>query len=39
MRRFVGTGMEREPEPHAIAICKFRNLLKAHNLCDQLFSK
>jgi IS5 family transposase len=38
MRRFVGIDLGREPVPDETTICKFRHLLEAHNLGDQLFS-
>jgi IS5 family transposase len=37
MRRFVGIGLGRQPAPDETTICKFRHLLEAHNLGDQLF--
>lgn len=37
MRRFVGIDLGREPAPDETTICKFRHLLEAHNLGDQLF--
>jgi len=38
MRRFVGIDLGREPAPDETTICKFRYLLEAHNLGDQLFT-
>lgn len=38
MRRFVGIDLGREPAPDETTICKFRHLLEAHNLGDQLFA-
>jgi IS5 family transposase len=37
MRRFAGIDLGREPAPDETTICKFRHLLEAHNLGDQLF--
>jgi IS5 family transposase len=37
MRRFVGIDLGREPVPDETTVCKFRHLLEAHNLGDQLF--
>ena len=37
MRRFVGIDLGREPAPDETTICKFRHLLEAHNLGEQLF--
>ena len=37
MRRFVGIDLGNEPAPDETTICKFRHLLEAHNLGDQLF--
>ena len=37
MRRFVGIDLGREPAPDETTVCKFRHLLEAHNLGDQLF--
>jgi transposase, IS5 family len=37
MRRFVGIDLGREPVPDETTICKFRHLLEAHNLGEQLF--
>jgi IS5 family transposase len=37
MRRFVGIDLGREPAPDETTICKFRHLLEAHNLGNQLF--
>ena len=38
MRRFVGIDLGREPAPDETTVCKFRRLLEAHNLGDQLFA-
>ena len=38
MRRFVGIDLGREPAPDETTVCKFRHLLAAHNLGDQLFA-
>jgi len=38
MRRFVGIDLGREPAPDESTVCKFRHLLEAHNLGDQLFA-
>lgn len=38
MRRFAGIDLGREPAPDETTICKFRHLLEAHNLGDQLFA-
>jgi len=38
MRRFVGIDLGREPAPDETTVCKFRHLLEAHNLGDQLFT-
>ena len=38
MRRFVGIDLGREPAPDETTGCKFRHLLEAHNLGDQLFA-
>ena len=37
MRHFVGIDLGREPVPDETTVCKFRHLLEAHNLGDQLF--
>ncbi len=37
VRRFVGIDLGREPAPDEATICKFRQLLEAHNLGQQLF--
>ena len=37
LRRFVSIDLGREPAPDETTICKFRHLLEAHNLGDQLF--
>ena len=38
MRRFVGIDLGREPVPDETTICKFRHLLEAHDLGEQLFT-
>jgi IS5 family transposase len=38
MRRFVGIDLGREPAPDETTVCKFRHLLEAHNLGDELFA-
>ncbi len=38
MRRFVDIDLGREPVPDETTVCKFRHLLEAHNLGDQLFA-
>lgn len=38
MRRFVGIDLGREPAPDETTVCKFRHLLEAYHLGDQLFS-
>jgi IS5 family transposase len=38
MRRFVGIDLGREPVPDETTVCKFRDLLEAHNLGDPLFA-
>ena len=37
LRQFVRIDLGREPAPDETTICKFRHLLEAHNLGDQLF--
>ena len=37
MRRFAGIDLARDPVPDETTVCKFRHLLEAHNLGDQLF--
>jgi IS5 family transposase len=37
MRKFVGIDLSHEPVPDETTICKFRHLLEAHNLGNQLF--
>ena len=37
MRHFVGIDLGQEPVPDETTICKFRHLLEAHSLGDQLF--
>ncbi|MDI3462696.1 MAG: Mobile element protein [Nitrospira sp.] len=39
MRQFVGIDLGREPVPDATTICKFRHLLEAHQLGEQLFTR
>ncbi len=38
MRQLVWIDLGREPAPDETTICKFRHLLQAHNLGDQLFA-
>jgi IS5 family transposase len=38
MRQFVGIDLGREPVPDETTICKFRHLLEAHQLGEQLFT-
>ena len=38
LRAFVGIDLGREPAPDETTVCKFRHLLEAHNLGDQLFA-
>lgn len=38
IRRFVSIDLGREPAPDGTTVCKFRHLLEAHNLGDQLFN-
>lgn len=38
MRHFVGIDLGREPVPDETTICKFRHLLEAHRLGEQLFA-
>ncbi len=38
MRQFVGIDLGREPVPDETTICKFRHLLEAHLLGEQLFA-
>jgi IS5 family transposase len=38
MRAFVGIDLGREPAPDETTICKFRHLLEAHQLGDQVFA-
>jgi IS5 family transposase len=38
MRQFVGIARGREPVPDETTICKFRHLLEAHRLGEQLFA-
>ena len=37
MRHFVGIDLGREPVPDETTICKFRHLMEAHNLGEELF--
>ena len=37
MRRFVGIDLGREPVPDETTVCRFRHLLEAHDLGQQLF--
>jgi len=39
MRQFVGIDLGREPVPDETTICKFRHLLKAHQVGEQLFAR
>jgi transposase, IS5 family len=39
MRRFVGIDLGREPVPDETTVCKFRHLLEAHSLGDDLFAQ
>ena len=39
MRQFVGIDLGREPVPDETTICKFRPLLEAHQLGEQLFAR
>jgi IS5 family transposase len=39
MRQFVGIDLGREPVPAETTICKFRHLLEAHQLGEQLFER
>jgi IS5 family transposase len=39
MRQFVGIDLGHEPVPDEMPICKFRHLLKAHQLGKQLFAR
>ena len=39
MRQFVGIDLGREPAPDETTICKFRHLLEAHQLGQQLFAR
>ena len=39
MRQFVGIDLGREPVPDETTICKFRHLLEAHRLGEQLFAR
>ncbi|MGE0645992.1 MAG: transposase [Nitrospira sp.] len=36
-RRFVGIALDRELVPDETTICKFRHMLEAHRLGEQLF--
>jgi IS5 family transposase len=37
MRRFLGIDLGREPVPDETTVCRFRHLLEAHDLGQQLF--
>jgi IS5 family transposase len=39
MRQFVGIDLGREPVPDETTICKFRHLLEAHRVGEQLFTR
>ncbi len=39
MRSFVGIDLGQEPVPDETTICKFRHLMEAHELGDELFNK
>ena len=39
MRRFVGIDLGREPVPDETTVCRFRHLLEAHDLGQQLFDE
>ena len=39
LRHFVGIDLGREPVPDETTICKFRHLLEAHQLGEQLFAR
>ena len=39
MRQFVGIDLGREPVPDETTICKFRHLLEAHQIGEQLFAR
>ena len=39
MRRFVGIDLGREPAPDETTVCRFRHLLEAHDLGQQLFDE
>ena len=39
MRQFVGIDLGCEPVPDETTICKFRHLLEAHQLGEQLFAR
>ena len=39
MRQFVGIDLGREPVPDETTICKFRHLLEAHQVGEQLFAR
>ena len=38
LRAFVGIDLGREPAPDETTVCKFRHLLEAHHLGDQMFA-
>jgi transposase, IS5 family len=39
LRQFVGIDLGREPVPDETTICKFRHLLEAHQIGEQLFAR
>ena len=39
MRQFVGIDLGREPVPDETTICKFRHILEAHQIGEQLFAR
>src|SRR5438045_9795457 len=39
MRRFVGIDLGREPVPDETTVCRFRHLLKEHDLGQRLFDE
>ena len=39
MRRFVGIDLGREPVPDETTVCRFRHLLEAHDLGQQVFDE
>src|ERR1700739_2348513 len=36
LRRFAGVDLTRAPAPDVITVCRFRQLLEAHELCDNM---